>query len=269
MRILFCGDVFGSIGRRVLAERLPTLLVEKSVDVCLANGENAAGGKGITHAILRKMHKYGVHVVTGGNHSFANQDSFADLIKAERLLRPHNFPEGNIGAGALVFELVDGRKIGVINLLGRTFFPESLDCPLRAADRAIAALREKTAVVVIDMHAEASSEKKALFHHVDGRAGAVIGTHTHVQTADETISPNGTAYITDAGMTGPEDSVIGIKKHLATRRFLLQTPVKFEPSSDAPMLNAVIVDIDETTGKALFIERLYERMSFSHAEADE
>jgi hypothetical protein len=268
MRILFCGDVFGNLGRRILAERLPSLLVEKAIDVCIANAENAAGGKGLTHNIYRKLLKYGVQVVTGGNHSFANQDCFKDLQSESNLLRPLNFPEGNIGKGTTIFELIDGRKIGVVNLLGRVFLSEALDCPFRLGSKAIDEIAKTTPLIIVDFHAEASSEKKAFFHHVDGRVSAVLGTHTHVQTCDECISQQGTAYITDTGMTGSEDSVIGIKKELAEKRFLLQTPVRFEPSSNGPMLNAIIVEIDDRTGKAQSIERVYERLHFDHPEKD-
>jgi 2',3'-cyclic-nucleotide 2'-phosphodiesterase len=263
MRILFIGDIFGSIGRRILAERLAPLMAERAIDLCIANGENAAGGWGCTLNILGKLRKYGVHVVTGGNHSFANQDLYPALQNDKALLRPLNFPPGNIGIGATVYALPDGRMAGVVNLQGRTFFNEALDCPFRFGAAAIDELRAQTPIIVVDFHAEASSEKCAFAQYVDGKVSAVLGTHTHVQTADERIFPGGTAFITDAGMTGPEGSVIGMKSDLVLKRFLLQTPVRFEPSDDRPMLNAVSIDVDDGTGKATAIERIFERVHFS------
>jgi hypothetical protein len=171
-----------------------------------------------------------------------------------------NFPPANPGKGAIVHELPDGRKVGVINLQGRTFFHESLDCPFRGGKEAIDRIREQTPIIIVDFHAEASSEKLAFATYVDGLVSAVIGTHTHVQTADERILPGGTGFMTDAGMTGPEASIIGMKSREVVKRFLLQTHVRFEPSEDGPMLNAVIIDIDEMTGHTLSIVRVYERI---------
>jgi metallophosphoesterase (TIGR00282 family) len=263
MNILFIGDVFGNVGRRILAENLQGFLADYNIDVCIANAENAAGGWGCTVNILKKLRKYGVHIVTGGNHSLANQDILPAMHSDPALLRPLNMPPGNPGKGKTVYELGDGRKIAVLNLQGRTFFPEAYDCPFRLGREALEELRKETPVIVVDFHAEASSEKSAFAQHIDGSASAVIGTHTHVQTADERILPGGTAFITDAGMTGPEHSVIGMKTRTVVRRFLLQTPVRFEPSSDGPMLNAVVLDVDDTTGKAVSIARIYERVVFS------
>ncbi len=263
MKILFIGDIFGNTGKRVLAERLEKLIAERAIDVCVANAENVAGGKGITHNLLKKLQKFGVNVVTGGNHSFASPDSYEDYEKEPYLLRPINMPPGNIGKGSAVFTLADGRKLGVINALGRTFFAEQYDCPFRASLAAVEEIAKTTRCIVVDFHAEATSEKRSLAHFLDGKVSAVLGTHTHVQTADESVSKAGTAYITDAGMTGPEDSAIGMKKEQVTRRFLLQTHVRFEPADDLPMLNAVIVDIDDATGKANAIERVFERMTFA------
>lgn len=263
MRILFIGDVFGCIGRRILAERLAGLIEQQAIDVCIANAENAAGGLGCTANIIKKLRKYGVHIVTGGNHSFANKEILPAMDTDPLLLRPLNLPPGNTGTGSTLFTLADGRKVGVINLQGRTFFNESLDCPFRLGSAAIEDMRKQTRVIIVDFHAEASSEKVAFAQHIDGKASAVIGTHTHVQTADERILPGGTAFITDAGMTGPERSVIGMKTETILRRFLLQTPVRFEPSEDGPMLNAVVLDIDEQSGTATAITRIFERMRFA------
>ena len=262
MKILFIGDIFGNAGKRVLAQRLEALRKERGIDLCVANAENIAGGKGITHNLLKKLYKFGVDVVTGGNHSLACADSYDDYTGDPRLLRPHNLPPGNIGKGVAVHTLADGRKIGVVNLLGRTFSPEAFDCPLRTGLLAVERLREETPCILVDMHAEATSEKRALAHYLNGKVSAVVGTHTHVQTADEKILENGTAYITDVGMTGPEDSVIGMKKDLVVKRFLLQTHVRFEPAEGQPMLNAVIIDIDDASGRAASIERIYERITF-------
>jgi 2',3'-cyclic-nucleotide 2'-phosphodiesterase len=259
MKILFIGDVFGNTGKRVLAERLEALIRERSIDVCVANGENMAGGKGITHNLIKKLYKFGVNVITGGNHSFACPDSCEDYANDPCLIRPLNLPPGNTGRGSTVFTLADGRKIGIINLLGRTFSQEQYDCPFRTGKQAIDEIRKITPYILVDFHAEATSEKRAFAHYVDGLVSAVAGTHTHVQTADEKILTNGTAFISDAGMTGPEDSVIGTKKDLVVKRFLLQTHVRFEPSDDGPMLNGVLIDTDDS-GRATGIERIYERI---------
>ena len=262
MKILFIGDIFGNTGRRVLAERLPSLIKEQHIDLCVGNGENAAGGRGLTFNLYKKLRKYGVQIVTGGNHSFSIPDNDIKFMDTAEVLRPLNYPPGNFGRGSLIHELEDGRKVGVVNLQGRTFVHESLDCPFRIGSCAVEEIQKTTPIILIDFHAEATSEKIAFAHYMDGKASAVIGTHTHVQTADERILPQGTAYISDAGMTGPEDSVIGMKKEPVIKRFLLQTHVRFEPSEGSPMLNGVILTIDDTSGKALAITRVYERITF-------
>jgi metallophosphoesterase (TIGR00282 family) len=266
MRIFFIGDVFGNLGKRVLAERLPSFIKDNSIDVCIANGENAAGGKGITHNLVNKFRKFGVNVITGGNHSFANADAFDDFAKDPFVLRPHNFPPGNIGKGAAVYTLPDGRTLGVVNLQGRVFFNENLDCPFRTGIAAIENMSGSTKAILVDLHAEATSEKKSFAAYVDGKVSAVIGTHSHVQTADEIISPAGTAYLTDAGMTGSEESIIGMKKENVLKKFLLQSPTRFEPSDAGPMLNGVVIGIDDANGKATDITRIYERIRFAHEQ---
>jgi metallophosphoesterase (TIGR00282 family) len=263
MKILFIGDIFGNTGKRVVAERLPKIIEQQSIDVCVANAENIAGGRGITHNLLKKLHKFGVHVITGGNHSLASPDSFDDFVSDPFLLRPHNMPDGNIGRGVALYTLTDGRKLGVISLMGRTYFQEQFNCPFRAGLAAALELTAATRCIIVDFHAEATSEKKAFAQYVDGKVSAVLGTHTHVQTADESVTDAGTAFITDVGMTGPEDSVIGMKKDQVVRRFLLQSHVRFEPASGRPMLNAVILDIDDISGTAKSIVRLYERVTFA------
>jgi 2',3'-cyclic-nucleotide 2'-phosphodiesterase len=263
MRIFFIADIFGPTGKRVLAERLEKFLVERSIDVCVANAENIAGGHGVTGNLLSKLHKFGVNVVTGGNHSFANQDCMDDYATDPYFLRPHNFPPGNPGKGVTVFSLPDGRTLGVLNLQGRVFFSEHVDDPFRTALAAVEELSRSTKAILVDFHAEATSEKKALFSYLDGKVSAVVGTHTHVQTADEIISQLGTAFLTDAGLTGPEDSAIGMKTEGVVRRFLLQVPVRFEPSDKSPMLNGVVIDIDDSSGRAISISRVYERIQFA------
>ncbi|MBD3314615.1 MAG: TIGR00282 family metallophosphoesterase [Chitinivibrionales bacterium] len=263
MRILFVGDVFGNIGRRVLADHLSHIKIEHRIDLCIANGENAAGGKGITANLAKKFRRYGVSVITGGNHSFASTEAVEGLESGDYVLRPLNYPPGNVGVGKTIVRLDDGSKVGIINLQGRTFLSEALDCPFRIGSSAIDDLLRETPIVIIDFHAEATSEKAAFAYYVDGRASAVLGTHTHVQTADERILPGGTAFISDVGMTGPENSIIGMKPSAVIRRFLLQTFARFEPSNEGPLLCAVVVEIDNRSGKALGIERIQEQLTFS------
>ena len=264
MRLLFIGDIFSTIGRRVLADRLPAVIEERSIDICVANAENAAGGRGLTGNLFKKLRKFGVQAVTGGNHSFSIPDNAYKFMDEPMVMRPHNYPPGNLGKGTALVPLSDGRLLGVVNLQGRTFLHESLDCPFRTGLAAVEELRRKTSCILVDFHAEATSEKGALARFLDGKVSAVVGTHTHVQTADERILEGGTAFITDVGMTGPEDSVIGMRHEQVVKRFLLQTHVRFEPSESGAMLNAVVIDIDEDSGKALSIERLYERVTFTH-----
>jgi len=263
MRVLCIGDVFGSTGRRVLAERLEHLRAEQSVDLVIANGENAAGGIGLTLNVFKKLRKYGVDVVTGGNHTMAYAITEPALFEYPQVLRPLNMPPGNQGHGVTTFTLADGRAAVVISLQGRTFFHETYDCPFRAAQAALDDARKASPVIIVDFHAEATSEKAALAHFLDGKVSAVLGTHTHVQTADERVLAGGTAFIADVGMTGPEDSVIGMRKDLVIRRYLLQGRTKLEPARGGAMLNAVLVDIDEATGKARAISRVFERFPFA------
>lgn len=264
IRVLFIGDIFGMIGKRILAERLPHILEQEHIDLCIANGENAAGGNGLTSNLVKKFKKFGVHVLTGGNHSFSVPDKDLSFMDYPDVLRPLNFPEGNPGHGQTVYELPSGIKVGVVNLIGRTFLHEIPDCPFRLGKSAVEKLREETPIIIVDFHAEATSEKISFAYHVDGIASAVLGTHTHVQTADERILPGGTGYITDAGMTGPENSSIGMKPHSVIKRFLLQTHSRFEPSEEGPMLNAVVLEIDSLTGRTIAIKRIYERVTFTH-----
>jgi len=262
MKLLFIGDIFGNIGRRILAERLPSLIQENAIDITIGNGENAAGGRGLTGNIYKKLRKYGLQVVTGGNHSFSIPDGDLNFMNDPNVLRPLNYPPGNIGKGYTIFNISERCSVGIINVQGRTFLHEALDCPFRTVEPIIEEIRKKTPLIVVDFHAEASSEKSAFAHYFDGSVSAIVGTHTHVQTADERLLPHGTAFITDVGMTGPEDSIIGMSKDAVIKRFILQTPVRFEPSEKGPMLNAVIINIDESTGRSISIQRIFERITF-------
>lgn len=255
MRVLFISDIVGEPGRKTVREKIRELSDRYHPHLLVANGENAAGGFGITRDVAEELFSLGIHVLTSGNHVWDKKEIEAYLAKQDRLIRPANYPEGNPGYGSVVISTPEG-KAAVLNLEGRVFM-SNLHDPFRVGEREIEKLRKETPVVIIDFHAEATSEKIALAWHLDGKASAVIGTHTHVQTADERILPGGTAFITDAGMTGPSDSVIGVKKEQAIARFLYQTPHRFEMAKGPVHLNAVFLDIDGKTGKANSIERIY------------
>ncbi|OGW41404.1 MAG: metallophosphoesterase [Nitrospirae bacterium GWD2_57_9] len=235
--------------------RMRELTDRHQPDLVIANGENAAGGFGITSEIAEELFSLGIDVLTSGNHVWDKKEIEPYLNKQDRLIRPANYPEGNPGYGSVVVSTSAG-KAAVLNLEGRVFM-SNLQDPFRVGEREIEKLKKETPVVIIDFHAEATSEKVALAWYLDGKASAVIGTHTHVQTADERVLPSGTAFITDAGMTGPSDSVIGVKKEQAIGRFLYQTPHRFELPKGPTHLNAVVLDIDAKTGKANGIERVY------------
>ena len=254
MRILFIGDIIGRPGRQTVARLLPALREEYRPDFVIANGENAAGGMGITRDTAREILNAGVDAITLGNHVWRKKDIYPYLDQDVRLIRPANYPAGCPGRGWSVFRL-DGGTLGVVNLCGRIFM-ECLDNPFLAADGILETLGVESDVIIMDFHAEATSEKSAFAWYMDGRVAAVIGTHTHVQTADERVLPNGTAYITDVGMTGPSDSVIGVRKELIISKFLTLMPAKFEISENETFLSAVIVDADPSTHKAVGIERL-------------
>lgn len=255
MNVLFIADIFGSPGRRIVRDLVPELISSMGIDFLVANVENAAAGFGVTKDILEELKSLGVECMTSGNHIWDRREALPLLDQEPLLLRPHNYPPGIPGSGSRVFRTRAGVPVGVLNLMGRVFM-NSLDCPFRVADREIAALREQANVILVDFHAEATAEKIALAWHLDGRVSAVIGTHTHVQTADERIFPKGTGYITDAGMTGPHDSVIGVQKELAIRKFLTQLPVRFEPASGDLRLHGVHLELDEATGLCRHIERV-------------
>jgi metallophosphoesterase (TIGR00282 family) len=255
LRILHIADIMGEPGRKAAAALLPGIIRERGVAFVLGNGENAAGGFGLTRTVMEDLFANGLDVITGGNHMWDRKDILDFIDDEERLLRPANYPRGVPGRGAGLYSTAEGQLIGVLSLLGRVFIKE-VECPFKTAEAEIAALREETPVVIVDIHAEATSEKIALGWHLDGKVSAVLGTHTHVQTADERILPRGTAFISDVGMTGPFDSVIGIRKELALKRFLTQLPVRFEVARDDVRLNGVLVDIDSNTGRALAVERI-------------
>ena len=256
MIVLFIGDIMGEPGRRAIARQLPKIVARHAVDLVIGNGENAAAGFGITPEIAHELFEMGLSAITMGNHAWDKKE-IQDFIRHEpRLLRPANYPVGVPGNGSIVLTTPLGEKLAVLQVMGRVYMPALLDCPFQTARRELARLKQETPAVIVDMHAEASSEKMAMGHYLDGEVTAVVGTHTHVQTADEQILPKGTAYLTDIGMTGPLHSVIGIKKELAIEKFLTQMPRRFEVASGPAVFCAVLIELDARLGKAVRIERL-------------
>jgi len=254
VRILFIGDIVGKGGRRAITDLLPTVIKE-GVDFVIANGENVSGGIGITPQYAQMLWNQGVNVITSGNHIWRKKEILSLLDHEPCLLRPANYPPGTPGRGSGTYTTAQGQKVGVINLEGRVFM-RSLESPFKTAEEHIALLRRETKVIIVDFHAEATSEKVALGWFLDGEVSAVLGTHTHVQTADERVLPGGTAYITDVGMTGPTESVIGVRKEIAVERFLTLLPNKFEPATGKIELQGAIVDVDEETGRSREIRRV-------------
>src|SRR6476661_8527232 len=255
MRILFIGDIVGRPGRELVRMGLSGLVEHHRIDLVIANAENAAAGFGITRETGDQLLDWGVDVMTSGNHIWDKKEAL-DYIGAEpRLLRPANYPAGAPGNGSYLARTRDGRAVGVVNVMGRVFML-NIDDPFTVVLREIEALKQRTRIVFVDFHAEATSEKIAMGWHLDGRATAVVGTHTHVQTADERILPKGTAYLTDVGMTGPHDSIIGVEVEPALNRFLNGLPARFDTATANPRLNAVVIEADETSGIATDIERL-------------
>jgi metallophosphoesterase (TIGR00282 family) len=246
----------GKPGRWALSQLLKPIKQKHKIDFTIANVENAAGGFGLTQPISQKIESYGVDVQTSGNHIWDRQDVFPYMEEPEnRVLRPANNPSGSPGYGSYLFKLYDGRRVGVINLEGRVY-GRNIDCPFRCADGELRLMRDETKIIVVDFHAETTSEKMAMGYYLDGRASLVVGTHTHVQTADEKILPKGTAYITDAGMTGPHNGVIGMKIRPVLARFLSGVPHRFSVADGDVKLSGVIAEIDDQSGNALSIERL-------------
>jgi metallophosphoesterase (TIGR00282 family) len=254
LTVLCVGDVFGEPGRRAIQLLLPKLKKQHEADLAIVNVENAAAGFGVTPIIARAILEHGADVMTSGNHIWDKKEIIEYIVKENLLLRPANFPPGTPGAGSVVVK-AGPHKVAVLNLMGRVFLP-NLDCPFRKADEELERLHQETPIVVVDMHCEATSESQAMGWYLDGRASAVVGTHQHVQTADERILPKGTAYITDLGMTGPTESVIGVDPELALQRFLTQMPNRFEPAKGPAALHGAVIHIDPDTGRSLSIERL-------------
>lgn len=259
MKLLFIGDIVGKSGRKAVRELLPLLADTYSPDIVIANGENAANGFGITVKIAQELFDLGIGVLTSGNHIWDKKDVLEFIQKESRLIRPANYPVNTPGRGSTVVLTGGGHKIAVLNLSGRIFM-DPLDCPFMAAERELEALKRETDLIVVDFHGEATSEKIAAGWELDGKVTAVLGTHTHVQTADERILPGGTAYISDVGMTGSFDSVIGMEKDISIERFKTQMPISYRVAKDDLGLNGVLVDADEATGKATNIKRVQIRI---------
>lgn len=254
MKLLFVGDVYGESGRQMIIDYLPRLKKKYQPTLTVVNGENSAHGKGMTKAIYHQLLESGADVLTMGNHTWDNKDIFEWVDEAERLVRPANFPEGTPGVGMRIVK-VSGVRAAVVNLQGRVFLP-ALDDPFRVADRLVKQAQKETPLIFVDFHAETTSEKLALGWYLDGKVSALIGTHTHVQTADERILPEGTAYLSDVGMNGPYNGIIGVARADVTRRFLTSLPVRFEMADGPAQLSAVLIDMDNRTGRAKTIERL-------------
>lgn len=255
MKILFIGDVVGSPGRDMVHEYLPKLKEKYRPHLTIVNGENAASGKGITEKIYKKFLEDGANVVTMGNHTWDKKEIFDFIDDAKNLIRPANFPENNPGKG-IVYINLNGQEVAVINLQGRAFLPPS-DDPFVKIDELVTEAKQRTNIIFLDFHGEATSEKQAMGWYLDGRVSAVVGTHTHTQTADERILPNGTAYISDVGMTGPYDGILGVERDAVIKRFLTSMPVRFEITKEGrTQLNGILVTIDKSNGKATHVERI-------------
>lgn len=258
-RVMMIGDIVGRPGRIIIKEKVRLYKKRYDLDFIIANGENSAGGVGITKAIADELFNNSIDFITMGNHTWDKKEIFEFIDHESSLIRPANYPPGTPGRGSSIVRLKNGIRVGIINLSGRTFLPP-LDCPFRKADELIKSISRETPIIIIDFHAEATSEKIAFGWFMDGKVSAVIGTHTHVQTADERVLPGGTAFITDVGMTGPRDSVLGVRTDLVLDKFITQLPVRFEIAAGTAQINAVIIDIDEKSGKAAKIERIHEFM---------
>lgn len=257
-KILFIGDIIGRPGRIAVRELLPKLVGAHAPDIIIANGENSAGGFGLTPEIAEELKSLQVDVVTTGNHIWDKRDVYDYLDRDKRVLKPANYPEGTPGVGWGVFECASGAKVGVINLLGRVFMDSGVDCPFRVGKKLAEEIRKVTPVIFVDMHAETTSEKAAIAFYLDGFVSAVIGTHTHVQTSDEHVLAGGTAFLTDAGMTGATDSIIGMRKEAIIDKFLTRMPARFEVATKGVELQGAVITVDGATGRAVSIERLKE-----------
>ena len=255
MKILFIGDIVGKPGRRAVKEILPSLIGNREIDLVIANCENAAAGFGITRDVVEELYDAHIDILTSGNHIWDKKEVLGFIEDYETLLRPANYPGIVPGKGSVLMPTAAGDYVGVLNLAGRIFM-QPIDCPFVTAKKEIVRLKAKANVIIVDMHAEATSEKKALGWYLDGEVSAVLGTHTHVQTADDEVLPGGTAYISDVGMTGPFDSVIGIKKDTIIEKFLTQVPNRFDVAKGDIRLQGVLMDIDAQSGRANAIERI-------------
>lgn len=255
MKVLCIGDIMGEPGRRAVARAVPRLVAQRQVDVVIGNGENVAGGFGITPELAEELFELGLAVITTGNHAWDKKEALDYFQRQPRLLRPANYPAGVPGHGSVVVESAAGERLAVLQLMGRAYMP-TIDCPFQTAKRDVSRLKQETPAIIVDMHAEATSEKMAMGHFLDGEVTAVVGTHTHVQTADDQILPKGTAYLTDIGMTGPLHSVIGVKKELAIEKFLTGMPRRFEVAGGPSVFCAVLLDLDARLGKAISLERI-------------
>ena len=260
MKLLFIGDIVGQPGRRAVKELVPKLREAHGLDFVIANGENSAGGSGITPKTAEEIFSAGVDVITTGDHLWDQKEVTALLQNEPRFLRPLNYPRGTVGSGSRLFQPENRPPFAVMNLQGRTFMPD-LDNPFAAVQPALAELRKQTKVIFIDFHAEATSEKIAFARMVDGQVSAVVGTHTHVQTADEQIFPGGTAFLCDAGFTGPHESVLGREIEPLIRRFVTNTPQRFEVATGRVLLQGALIDVDDDTGKARGIQRISEALT--------
>lgn len=256
MKILFVGDIYARPGKMVASRFIPKIIAEEGVDFCVANGENAAGGFGMTENIADKLFSYGIDVITSGNHIWDRREIETMLQKSHRLLRPENYPSGVPGRGYTVVHK-GGKSLGVMNLIGRIFM-QPVDCPFRTADAIVDILRRETRNIIVDFHAESTSEKIALGMYLDGRISGLFGTHTHVMTADERIFHKGTAFISDAGMTGSHDSVIGVVFEQSLARIMTQVPVRFSPAEKGLKFSGVLVETEDISGKAISIKRIFE-----------
>jgi len=259
LKVLLIGDIVGQPGREAIKKIVPELRKDKGIDFVIANAENIAGGSGLTLATVDELLNSRIDVLTAGDHIWKKKEIYGRLDDDARILRPANYPDGCPGKGSTVIKSNKGKKIGVVNVAGRVFM-KGIDCPFRRAEEEVDRISKDTKIILVDMHAEATSEKIAIARFLDGKVSVVFGTHTHVQTADEKILPLGSAYITDLGMTGPQDSVIGRKADVIIEHFLKCMPAKFDMAEGDVELQGALVDIDEATGKALSIERVREKI---------
>ena len=264
MKILFIGDIVGRSGRKVVKELLPKIKEDEKIDIIIANAENAAGGSGLTVKVVEELLSSSIDCLTSGDHIWSKKDVLKVIDTEPRLLRPANYPPHAPGRGSALIKTKGDKLVGVLNLQGRVFM-EPIDCPFRTAINEVEKLKEKTNIIIVDFHAEATSEKEALGFWLDGKVTAVLGTHTHVQTADEKILPNGTAYISDVGMTGPFLSILGRDIEAVIKRFLTSTPTRMEVANEDLRLQGVIIDVDEDSGKAIQIRRVQYKLNLEDA----